>query len=74
MKRIFIYVQRKDRMKLLIFNPHFWLKTLRGIKNDKNDKNEIQLHKYEKKQQIQHKIKQNLKGESKTSRRLTGSK
>ena len=42
-------------MKLLVFTRHFWLKRLRGINNSKND------NKHEIKQQMQHKIKENLK-------------
>ena len=56
----------KKRMKLLVFILHFWLNSLCGINNDKSDK-KIQQHKYKKKQQMQHKIKYNLKRESKTS-------
>ena len=56
-------------MKLLVFTLHFWLNSLCGINNDKSDKR-IQRHKYKKKQQMQHKIKNNLKRESKTSRSL----
>ena len=37
LKRIFIYAQRKKRIELLVFSPHFWVWRLRGINNAKND-------------------------------------
>ena len=56
-------------MKLLVFTLYFCLKKLRVINNDKNDSkyNNTNTRKNKK---MQHKIRQNLKGQSKTSRRL----
>ena len=59
----------KKRMKLLVITLHFWLNRLCGINNDKSDK-EYNNTNARLKQQMQHKIKYNLKRENKTSRSL----
>ena len=47
----------KTRMKLLVFNPHFWLKRLRGINDAKNgNKYNNKDTRYKTKQQMQAKV------------------